>query len=484
MPADRPTAIAEGVIRAMFVHKLRFVPALVVIGLLAAGAVLAGSGRGADPEPPRPESRGAAKAEDRKEPPDPLVVRFRVVHPQPGGVLAVSHIAASAEAGRELELFAAIPGTIRSVKVDLGDRIKAGDILADIDSPTLGLDVRQAAAGVQQVEGLLKEAEARVTIARTELDAAKGALRLRQIELPGAKEAVEPLKKRLDIVNESYKRGTGSLVDQVDAEGQYRAAQVHAEAAVSAVDTAKSELLVKEAKLVQADAGVATARANVQSARVGLEKSEAAFAQTMIRAPFDGVVAVRKCQPGDMVRSGEGANPTPLFTVMRSEVLRVVFWLPEDLATRTEAGQAVEVTFFQPVRKVVTGKVVRLGVTVEPLNQTVRVELEVPNPNREFRPGTGAQITINHAKMPTGLLRVPRSAVVDAPPAAGQSSWGVYVYKDGKARLTRVEGGRSDRDEIEIVSGVTAEDLIVADPKDLAPRAEVPVEVEKPAPPK
>ncbi len=70
------------------------------------------------------------------------------------------------------------------------------------------------------------------------------------------------------------------------------------------------------------------------------------------------------------------------------------------------------------------------------------------------------------------------------PAGPGDLDTGVYVYKQGKARLTPVRVGHRDGKEAEVLSGLTGEDLVVADPKGLGAKAEVEVEVEKPAPPK
>jgi hypothetical protein len=113
----------------------------------------------------------------------------------------------------------------------------------------------------------------------------------------------------------------------------------------------------------------------------------------------------------------------------------------------------------------------------------VRAEFYVPNPKGEIRPGWGGWVAIKRGK-PAGVLRVPAGAVVEVPGKEDEPNTAVYVYRDGKARLTRVRVGFVNGNEIEVESGLTAEDLVVANPKDLAPKVEVPVEVEKPAPPK
>jgi hypothetical protein len=165
-PPTRPASIAEGVVRAMFVQKLKFVPALLLAGLLATGAVLAGSGpdQNGDPDQLRPAPKAAA---DEK--PDPAAPVVRLIKPQPGGLDRVATHQFTTEAGRQAHLFPTATGVLKQVTADIGDRVKAGQLLAEIDAPALALDERQAVVAVEQAQGLLKEAEARVATAKAEV---------------------------------------------------------------------------------------------------------------------------------------------------------------------------------------------------------------------------------------------------------------------------------------------------------------------------
>jgi HlyD family secretion protein len=208
-----------------------------------------------------------------------------------------------------------------------------------------------------------------------------------------------------------------------------------------------------------------------------------AVAQTKITAPFDGVLAESNAAPGQHVRvPGERADAPPLFVVMRADALRLAVWVPERDVARVEPGLAAEVAFPALPGVKVTGKVARVGFVVEPLQRTVRAEIDLPNPKGGVRPGMTGSVALNLGKGPADALRVPSGALVKVAPAGPDTA--VYVYKGGKARLTPVRLGHRDGKEAEVLSGLTGEDLVVADPKALVPKAEVTVEVEKPAPPK
>lgn len=467
----RSATIAEGVVRTMLVNKLKLIPALLMIGLMAAGAVLAASdpNRDENPNSPQPVAKLAA---DEKAPPAAPVVRL--VKPQPGGLDRVFDQRCVAQAGQEVRLFPAASGVLKRVDAHIGDRVKAGQLLAEIDAPALDLDKRLAVVGVEQAEALLKEAEARITTAKVEIEAAKGVIRLRQAEVAAAKTNAELRKQALDL----RMKGGMALIELTEANEKFRVAEGQFDAATVGVENAKTDLAGKESKLIQAEAGVTSARANVKAAIVALDRSRLAIAQTQITAPFDGILAESHAAVGQFARiPGERADPTPLFTVMRVDALRLTMWVPERDVARIEPGLAAEVTFDAIPNVKVAGKVARVGFVVEPNDKTVRVEIDIPNPKNEARPGMTGTVTLNLKKGAADVLRVPLSSLVQGPPGKpGGPNAAVYVYKDGKAKLTPVRLGHRDGKEAEVLSGLGRDDLVVADPKELVGMVEVAVE--------
>ncbi len=150
-----------------------------------------------------------------------------------------------------------------------------------------------------------------------------------------------------------------------------------------------------------------------------------------------------------------------------------------------ETALAAEVTFDALPDATTTGRVARVGVTVDPATGAVRAEIDLPNPKGAVRPGMTGSVTLRLGRGPADARRVPLRALVKVIPAGpGDPDTAVYVYKQGKARLTPVRVGHRDGKEAEVLAGLTGEDLVVADPKGLGGKVEVVVEVEKPAPPK
>jgi HlyD family secretion protein len=479
----RPAAIAQGVIQTMTATRLKFVALLIAAGLLAVGGVFAASQSGDDPSQSLPNARAenAKAGADDKRPPIPVV---QVIRPQAGGIERISTQSGVAEAVQQAQVLPAITGVVSSLTVDIGDRVKRGQILGQIDAPSLALDDQQARIGVQQAKGLLKEAEARAITATAEIEASKVVAKQREVEAAATKQTLAVRKKQFDRTKLVADQGKVSQLELDEAEALLRTAEAQVDTAMSAIENAKADMEVKKGKLLQAEAAVATAKSNVEAAVLGLDKAELARAQTMIRAPFDGIITRRNCSPGDYVVPVErGAGP--LFTMMRTEVIRMVVSIPGRDIALVEPGVPAEVTFAGLDGVRVTGKVARIGFALDPKEATMRAEIDVPNPKGNIRPGMFGSVTLKLGKGPAEAVHVPVRAVV---PIVKQGEdpgiAAVYVYCNGKARLTRVRVGWSDGKQVEILSGLTAEDRVVLNPKELPRGDEIEVEVEKPAPPK
>src|SRR5262249_17133499 len=169
----------------------------------------------------------------------------------------------------------------------------------------------------------------------------------------------------------------------------------------------------------------------------------------------------------------------PLFTIMRTDTIVVVVSLPESDIPHAQPGVPAELEFGALPGTRVTGKLARVGFAVDPTTQTVRAEIVVPNPEQKLRPGMAGGVTLRLGKGPADAVRVPAIAVVRRNDGAEGTMTGVYVYRDGKARLTPVRVGYSNSREAEIVSGLKADDRVVADPAGLE-GAEGPVAGEPP----
>jgi HlyD family secretion protein len=336
--------------------------------------------------------------------------------------------------------------------------------VAEVDAPDLVLAGRQAEAGLEQAEGLMKAAEAGVAVARADVSTAQVAVKQREAELTTAQAGLKFRQLQYDRVKGLLRNTAGvTQLDLDKAQGEFEAAKGQVDAATVAVEKAGAELGGKKAQVIQAEAAVTTQRANVTAAKIGLERAQAALARTQVRALIDGVVTRREGYAGEYVR-GDPATERPPVTIVRTDVVRVVVEVPAQFAAVTRPGVPAELTFATVPAVRVSGKVARAGFTVAP-DRTIRVEIDVPNPDGNLRPGMVGEARLRLGAGPAGALRIPRQAAweLGKEMAVGDARWAVYVYRDGKARLTPVRSDYQVGDEIEVLSGLKADDLVVGD---------------------
>jgi RND family efflux transporter MFP subunit len=437
---------------------------LLLVGVLTVGGLV--TRQALEAAPP-----AQAKEEDPQKPEDPVRV-VSVMKPKPGGLPRKSGHAGRVQASARADVYSAVSGVIKNVDADIGSRVKKGQVLAEIDSPLLTLAEKLAGVALGQARGLVQEAQARVSIARAETQAARSVIVGRQAELDGAKAAQTLHQRRTDRINNLNARVKAVGQDEVDEQhGRLETAKAQTAAATAALTTAKADLEVKQSKVAQAEAALKTAQANAEAAGIELEKARYSLGLTKIVAPFDGVVTRRSCDPGQYLRGDGGSQPS-LLTVQRTDRMRVVAEVAESKVPLVEVGAAVELSFTALPGVRISGVTVsRLGSAIDPKTETMQVEVDVPNPKQQLLPGMFGSVTIL-MKGAADALHLPASCLGLLP---GRKH-AVYVVRDGKAHLTVVQVGATVGEEVEIVSGLKPTDQVVTAVKGLKGQV-VPVEV-------
>ena len=473
----RVIELAEGVLRAMYLTKLKVVTALfLVFGMLFAGGIVthhaleaapqaeAGKDKLTKPDEPSKPGQNARKG--------PVVVQ--VMTPLPGGLERKAQLPATIQPSAKAELFPSVSGTLKTQAVDIGDVVKRGQLLAEIDAPLLVLEEKQAAIAVKQAKGLLGEAAARRATAQAEVAVAEAVIREKQAAFDGGRGLVTSSQQQRDRVQRLREKG---LVGQDEFDDKVRlveAAHAQVSAAEAALQNAKADVKVKQSKVAQADAARETAQSGLELAELALEKARYSRSLARIEAPFDGFVTSRTYYPGDTILAGEQGGRRPLLTVMRVDSVRVVVNVPEYDAPLTETGKPVDLRFGTlPNQKFAGSKVSRTAFVLDGRTNGMRVEIDVLNPKGLLRPGMNGEATIHLAKGDPKAFRVPGKAVV-----VHNNKCMVYVVRDGKAHRTPVELASGSDDEHEVNSGLMATDRVVIDATGLQGDA-IPVEIKK-----
>jgi multidrug resistance efflux pump len=353
---------------------------IVVLLVLAAagGAARVYLGRGgnarADGAPgPEPEEEAVGRA-----------IRVKAVHAQVGKDFQMTvQRPADVEAYYSAELESRVPGVVRMVRSAIGDEVKAGELLIDVDVPDLVQAVQEKERVVTQRQKdhrlavvAIKSAEAAVKTARSNVKVKEAAVGL-------AEATIAYRAKLLDRLTE-LRGGARGTIDQGvvdDARRNYDVAVADKAAAVAAVEKAKSEVEDAAAKVEEARA-LAEAKATlVDVAKSDLELARATRDYAHIKAPFAATVVRRKIDPGDFVQNAATGHPTPLLALERSDIVTVVMRVPDHYAPYVTAGTeaVLELDALPGVR--VHGKVTRFAPTLvnSEHDRTMRVEVDLWN---------------------------------------------------------------------------------------------------------
>ena len=322
---------------------------------------------------------------------------------------------ANTQAVEDSIIYARVSGYLTKRFVDIGDRVKAGQLLAEIQSPELDQQLNQARANLVQSQKQLDLQKANLELARTTMERYKGADR---------EAAVAKL-----------------TVDQ----------------AVAGYGTAQ--------------ASVAAAEATVVSNEANVRQFEAMTAFERVLAPFDGVITQRNVDLGALITAGSPTNntsvaptsvsgaPTGLFEVAQIDSLRVFVSVPQAFAGNVKPGLPAQITIRGALSTPVAATVTRTANALDPGTRTLLTEVDIPNASHAILPG--AFVYVNFKLSPAGQRwNLPATALI----FNSQGTQVMLVDADGKLRLQKVTVGRDFGDTIDIQAGLSGNEAILKQP--------------------
>jgi multidrug resistance efflux pump len=362
--------------------RRRLVGALLV--LLAFGGAAAGAGL-LTGFLPNPVVAGDPKASGLGEPRDHGPQSVKVVRPKrdPSFRLTTFIPVATVEPYYQAGLRARVTGVVRSVTKDIGEFVRAGEVLVDIDVPDLRQAVEQKDAVIDQRARELSAARADLGVAKAAVDAAAVAVRVKELDVSRAADTLAARKYDLDGISVLYKSGAAQKFRLESATLDHTAAVRGLEAARVDVEKAKADQTGKAASLEKAQADVELKQALVEVARKDRDAAAIQLGYARLYAPFDGVIVGRSTDPGKFVTPGSGSWSEPLVTVARTDLVTVVAKVPDNHAQFVSWNTQAQVEFSQLPGVTVRGPVTRYSRVVDPADQTMRVEVDVFNGSRE-----------------------------------------------------------------------------------------------------
>ncbi|HWE35172.1 MAG TPA: efflux RND transporter periplasmic adaptor subunit [Isosphaeraceae bacterium] len=357
-------------------------------------------------------------------------------------------------------LSARVTGYLASVKVDIGDSVKKGDVLATIEAPDLRVDLDRAAAKLQQARARLSQAAAAVRSSQAAVQGRKAKLKQAEADVKKGQSHVDKWDTEVKRLEKAVERQVVAQQVLHESKLQREAAVADLDAARAAAESARANLVEAEADIEASKAGLLVAETEVKVAEADLAKARLLVDATMIRSPYDGLVTNRNANIGDLVRAEAGANAPPIFRVVRTDVMRAVVQVPDADAPFIRRGQAATVRF-KSLREDFRGQVARFAEAEDVATRTMRTEIDLKNPDRRLRAGMFGIATIVLDENPKPGLVIPTAAVITTN-ADGHAT--CFRLVNGRAVSTTFRYADTDDGPYEVLEGLDEGDIVILRP--------------------
>ncbi|HMC90460.1 MAG TPA: efflux RND transporter periplasmic adaptor subunit [Gemmataceae bacterium] len=315
----------------------------------------------------------------------------------------------NAQAFREAALFARTTGYLKRWLVDIGDRVREGQLIADISAPDVDDQLAQARANLGLAKANLVVSEANLALARITLSRDRRA---------GVGTAAE-------------------TIDQDQAQVQTSAAQVE------------------------------SAKASIQANQATVQQFTDLQSYQKIIAPFPGVITARNVDPGALIVADNPTGTRELFHIMQTDPLRVFVNVPQVYATKIVPGQDAAVYQEQEPLQQFAGKVTRTANALDPNTRTLLTEVDVPNPKNALQPGMYLQVKFTAVRGVSAVM-IPSAALV----IRNDGAFVPVLDQQKRVHYRKVERGRDYGAEVEVLTGLDGGETVVVYPGDALPEGQ------------
>jgi RND family efflux transporter MFP subunit len=298
-------------------------------------------------------------------------------------------------------IYARATGYIGKRNVDIGDRVKAGDLLAELAVPELDHQISQNEATLDQLKSALQQARANRDLAQVTWD------------------------RDSPLVQKGWVTLQQGDTDRLNLQSRV--------------------------------AAVAVAEANVASQENLLKVLQQNRDYALIIAPFEGVITQRNVDVGSLVQ-GNAASGTFMFEMMQDNVIRVWVYVPQDAAFGVAPGIDAVIRVPELPDREFSGKVTRIADALQSGTRTLLTEIDIPNPTNALAPGIYCTVEL-HIPRKTPSLLVPADAII-----FNREGMQVAVVNNGKAELRKVKVKRDLGTRVEVDSGIRAGDQVILNP--------------------
>lgn len=318
---------------------------------------------------------------------------------------------------QEVEVMAKVSGYLKSILVDAGDRVAAGQLLAELEVPEMKDEMAKLAASGDR-------ARAELARAQQEVDRARAANDLSQLSY-----------SRLAAV---VKTRPGLVAQQE-------------------IDIARNRALITQSQISSAQSALAATEQALKMNDAEIARARTMEAYTKVVAPFAGTVTRRYVHPGAMIQAGTSSHTQamPVVRLSQTHILRLILPLPESAVPRLRTGASITVRV-PALDREFPGRVARAAGQIQTATRTMDTEVDVENSSGVLVPGMFAEARILLAEN-ASALSVPLSSVEES---KGHKS-ALVINPEGVIERRTVVTGIESEDRVEIRKGITEGELVV-----------------------
>jgi RND family efflux transporter MFP subunit len=334
-----------------------------------------------------------------------------------GNISSVLTVAGEFQPYQEVELHAKVSGYIRRINVDIGDRVRNGEVIATLEVPELNAQVAASQAEIRHSQSEIAREQNEVALAEANFVA---------------------LHAAYTRLSEASRQRPGLIAEQEldDSRAKDQDAQARIDVAKSALESAKQQLDVSKAD-----------NQRVQS----LED------YSIVTAPFTGVVTMRYADVGSLIQAGTASDTQsmPVVKLAQSDLLRLRMPVPEEDVPFINIGDNVQIKL-QATGSIISGRIIRFTRELTTSTRTMLAEVDVPNPDLTLSAGMTAETTIVLQKQ-NNVLTIPAGAVIKG----NDHAYVLIVDAANKVQKLPVTVGIQGPDRVEITQGLTENQNVI-----------------------
>ena len=358
------------------------------------------------------------------------------------------------------DLYARIPGYVKILNVDIGSRVKKGDVIAELEAPEVMAEYARAQAEVLRAKTGIEKALAAVDVGEAAIEVEKARIEVATSGADESKAKLDLQRKELDYLRRLAEKSGVSENEVALAADKYAAVQSAAAAARRKSRSPGPPRARRRRGFEGTKSDIEDARSKLRIAEAALDSAAINLRYTRITSPYDGVVTRRNYHVGNFVRAAGVGDVEPIATVVRTDRMRVVVDVPETDVPYLDLGDPAT------VRIASLGAVGvfkdRVKRTAYALNkgQTLRVEIDLPNADDRLRPGQVGGVDIE-LESRDNVLTIPTSVVRDWDLEGNSHCFRVV---DGHAVLMPIKVAGDGIGDFMVIDGLKEGDAVIIGP--------------------